>query len=129
MIGVRLRTAVAAVACVLLVGAAACRKRAAAQAPALGTPPGPGTPHLKITTTPSSARGPAPFTITIDACGSTDPDGDRLDFSFDFGDKNTKPLDYCQQIHTYAFPGSYQCQVCTSDGHNSACDTVLIHVS
>ena len=62
--------------------------------------------------------GPAPLTITFDISGSSDPDGEIVSFSLDFGD-GSKPFvgtDITQPIeHTYQSPGTYFARVTLTD--------------
>jgi len=48
-------------------------------------------------------------------CLSSDPDGDRLVFFFDFGDKATAQGGSCRTTHTYGIRGMYSASVCVWD--------------
>ncbi len=62
-------------------------------------------------------EGSAPLVVTVDASASTDPDGDRLFYLWDFG---TATQDYpaVGQVarYTYTEPGSYSISLQISDG-------------
>jgi hypothetical protein len=117
-------------ACVIALAVSGCQKRPRKPAPgsALATP-GPKPPALKIVTTPNPARGAAPLDVTIDVCTSSDPEGDVLSFSFDFGDGAKKSNDYCRQGHLYVRSGTYTGRVCASDGITSVCEPFTVQAS
>ncbi|HVG11212.1 MAG TPA: PQQ-dependent sugar dehydrogenase [Thermoanaerobaculia bacterium] len=78
-----------------------------------------------------STSGPVPFTVTLDATGSSDPDsGNTLLYFWDFGDgtpeASTKSLTFG---HTYVNPGIYTATLRVRDNHFafSTPDTVTIH--
>ena len=58
-------------------------------------------PNAVLTTRPDPPSGPDPLTVEFDLCRSTDPDGDRLNFFFNFGDGATSS-DGCLVSHTYS---------------------------
>jgi len=62
--------------------------------------------------------GTAPLTITFDISASSDPDGEIVSFTFDFGD-GSEPLegtDITEPIeHTYETPGSYFARLTVKD--------------
>jgi len=62
--------------------------------------------------------GTAPLTITFDISASSDPDGEIVSFTFDFGD-GSEPLegtDITEPIeHTYETPGSYFAKLTVKD--------------
>lgn len=70
-------------------------------------------------------NGPAPLNVAFDATGSSDPDGDALTFSWNFGDGTTGTG--ATPTHTYAQAGTYNAVVTVSDGRGgSATATVRI---
>src|SRR6185312_12952010 len=65
-----------------------------------------GTPH----------EGVAPLAVSFDASGSTDPDGDSLSFTFDFGDGTPTVTQSNPKIaHTYQSGGNYFATVTATD--------------
>ncbi len=76
----------------------------------------------------SPASGPAPLTVQFSSTGSSDPDGDPITFSWNFGDATTSTA--ASPSHVYSGTGSYTATLTVSDGFggsNSA--TVPISVS
>ncbi len=72
-----------------------------------------------------------PMTATVDASGSTDPDGDALEYSFDLGDGNwTGWRGDASLMHEYAANGSYEVTVrvrdLTSAGMSYSVATVTV---
>lgn len=103
-----------------------CTQTVTANAPPPQPPNRPPVTRLRIN--PDPATGPAPLLVAFNACGSTDPDGDRLKFLFDFGDGVKGSSRLCRDDHTYA-RGTYTAQVCVTDeqpGHEE-CRTFLVH--
>ncbi|HET7173766.1 MAG TPA: sigma-70 family RNA polymerase sigma factor [Nocardioidaceae bacterium] len=100
-----------------------------------GGQPGGGSLAPSATLALSTTGGPAPLTVTVDASGSTDPRGEALTYTFDFGDnhgsggagalvlgwqdltRGSSPV----ASHTYRYPGTYLLQVTVSDtsGHST----------
>ena len=98
---------------------ASCNQTITASAP----PPAPpnSAPTLNARTNPAPATGPAPFVVAFNACKTVDPDNDKLEFTYDFGDGDKKSSGRCSTDHTYA-RGNYTAQVCVTDeqpGHQS----------
>lgn len=64
--------------------------------------------------------GTAGEPVLFDASGSSDPDGDTLTFTWDFGD-GTAPVETTDTTveHVYADPGTYTAQLTVSDGTDS----------
>jgi PKD repeat protein len=65
------------------------------------------------------ATGEVPLTVVFDASRSKDPDGNIVDYTWDFGDgtpveKGASPT----RSHTYSAKGVYQCVVGTRDDRN-----------
>lgn len=74
-------------------------------------------PTAKLAVTPSS--GTAPLAVTADASGSSDPQGQSLTYSFDFGDGTTTgPQSAAKATHTYSAAGSYTVKVTVTDTSN-----------
>ena len=72
--------------------------------------PGNGTPIARMQANPTS--GPAPLAVSFNGRGSSDPDGDALTYSWDFGDGTTSTAP--SPSHTYA-AGNYTAQLTVSD--------------
>ena len=79
----------------------------------MGDPtPGPNEPptaSFRI----SVAEGPAPLNVTFDAGASSDPDGEIIDFAWDFGDGNTGSGEIV--THTYQAPGAFRPRLTVTD--------------
>jgi hypothetical protein len=58
-------------------------------------------PNAVLKVTPDPPQGPGPLTVTFDMCGSSDVDGDPIQFFFTFGDGATASGS-CVESHTYA---------------------------
>ena len=95
----------------------------AADANALGCPqppPPPNRPPVCRLTAPAQAQvGEA---VTLDASGSSDPDGDPLSYTWDFGD-GTPPAKttFARTTHSYAKIGGYAVKVTVDDGKGGSC--------
>ena len=75
-------------------------------------PPGNVAPSVQAAALPSS--GEAPLTVILSAAG-TDPDGDKLTYTWDFDDGSTGSG--AEVTHVYAQAGTYRATVTASDGH------------
>lgn len=69
-------------------------------------------PTAYFTITPDS--GQAPIVVNFDASGSSDPDGDPLDFTWDFGDGQSGVG--VSPSHEFAVGGSFSVTLTVSDG-------------
>jgi len=71
--------------------------------------------------------GLAPLTVTFDASGSSDPDGDALNFRWEFGDGTTGSGQ--RTTHTFQSPGQYRVLLAVVDAWGAvAYDSVAIEV-
>ncbi|MEU7892822.1 ThuA domain-containing protein [Nonomuraea sp. NPDC049152] len=70
-------------------------------------------PIAKITT--SRTDGPAPLSVEFDSAGSFDPDGDPIDFSWDFDGDGTFDSTEAKATHVYAAKGQYTAQLKVKD--------------
>jgi len=77
--------------------------------------------------TPSTLNNPG-GTTTFN-CSATDPNGDTLTYTINFGDGTTSGSG-SQTVHTYATPGTYTATVTVSDGNgNSAGQSLQVTVN
>jgi PKD repeat protein len=93
---------------------------------ASGTQPPPqgGVPLAVATAQPLT--GPAPLTVAFDGSGSSDPDGDLLAYSWDFGDGTVDSGS--QSTHTYELAGSYQASLTVDDSKDGS-DTATLTIN
>jgi hypothetical protein len=97
----------------------------AADANALGCPvpvaaaPANRPPVCRLSVAPQGQVGEA---VTLDASGSSDPDGNPLTYTWDFGDgtPSTKS-DSPRMTHSYARVGNYTAKVTVDDGRGGMC--------
>lgn len=82
---------------------------------------GKGPNQAPIASLVIQAHGP---TVFIDGSGSTDPNGDSLRYSIDFGDGKT--LSGPSAWHTYHQAGDYKVTLSLSDGELSATKTQIV---
>ena len=68
-------------------------------------------------------QGPAPLTVNFSSAGSSDPEGQPLSYSWDFGDGTTSTA--ASPPHTYNNPGRYTVRLTVSDGTNSTISNPL----
>ncbi len=88
-------------------------------------------PVVRAKINPSPAVGRAPLTVNLNACDSADPDGDRLIFTFDFGDGRRFDSTFCRHEHVYTGTGRFVASVCATDGEpgHDGCTTFDVTVS
>ena len=85
-----------------------------------------GPPVAQAAGTPLS--GTAPLAVAFSSAGSSDPDGDTLSHSWEFGD-GTPNSTAANPSHTYTTPGTYTAKLTVSDGKgNSDSKTVSVEV-
>lgn len=92
-----------------------------AKALACPAPPAPpNRPPVCRLTVP--AEGQAGTPVTLDASGSSDPDGDPLSYTWDFGDGTPPAKTTMARItHNYARVGGYVVKVTVDDGRGGSC--------
>ena len=76
-----------------------------------------------VQATASPTQGPTPLTVSFSSAGSSDPEGQPLAYSWNFGDGQTATL--ANPTHTYASAGAYQARLTVSDGTNSVLSTPI----
>ncbi|MBD3343767.1 MAG: PKD domain-containing protein, partial [Chitinivibrionales bacterium] len=79
-------------------------------------PPTNNPPSANFTADPAS--GEAPLDVTVDASGSSDPDGDNLSYTWDFGDGVSSSG--MTAGHTYTTAGNYTITLTVSDGNGGS---------
>ena len=85
-------------------------------APAVANRP----PVCRLTVTPPQTQ--VGEVVTLDASGSSDPDGDRLSFTWDFGDGTPPAKTTIPRItHSYARVGNFAIKVTVDDGRGGLC--------
>jgi PKD repeat protein len=70
--------------------------------------------------------GGAHDAVLFDGTMSSDPDGDPLTYSWDFGDGTSKPG--AKLYHTFAKPGRYAVRLTVNDGKRAACSLAVDEV-
>ena len=71
----------------------------------------------------SPTQGPTPLTVNFSSSGSSDPEGQPLSYSWNFGDGTTSTQ--ANPSHTYTVAGPYQARLTVSDGVNSTLSTPI----
>ena len=75
----------------------------------------------------SGFEGSAPFSVTFDARSSSDPDGEIVDFGWEFGDGATASGEVVR--HTYQDPGAYRPRLTVTDDRGAqavAVDSLIL---
>lgn len=106
---------------------ATCRMSINAAAPSTANHP----PNAVFIFSPRPAEGFAPLRVVANMCESTDPDGDKLLFTYVWGNGSFHDGGRCVWDHTYR-RGFYVLKVCVGDqqpGHTDVCETrnVVVH--
>lgn len=74
-------------------------------------------PNAVFRVNPNPPVGTRPLKVIFNMCGSTDPDGDELRYSFDYdGDGVAEARGLCYASHTYQKFGLRRATVCVTDG-------------
>jgi PKD repeat protein len=86
------------------------------------------TPTAVAAASPTS--GPAPLTVSFDATGSSDPDGDALSYAWDFdNDGQYDDSTAAQPSHTFTGSGNVMVGLRVSDGRGASdTDSIVISV-
>jgi PKD repeat protein len=71
----------------------------------------------------SALTGVAPLAVVFSSAGTTDPEGQPLTYSWNFGDGTTSTS--ANPSHTYTAAGSYTAQLTASDGTTNAISSTL----
>lgn len=85
-------------------------------------------PEPVIAIAEGSPYGTAPLTITFDISASSDPDGEIVTFTFDFGDgsESVEGTDIAEPIeHTYETPGGYFARLTVKDNGGASASVML----
>ena len=78
-------------------------------------------PVVSASANPTS--GSTPLNVAFSSSGSSDPEGQPLTYSWNFGDGGTSTA--ANPSHTYASPGTYQARLTVSDGVNNSTSTPI----
>jgi PKD repeat protein len=80
-----------------------------------------GAPNLPPTASliATPASGTAPLSVSLNASGSQDPDGQIASYSWVFGDGSTAAGTASIISHTYTSPGSYTARVTATDNRGA----------
>jgi glucose/arabinose dehydrogenase/PKD repeat protein len=78
-------------------------------------------PVVSASANPTS--GPAPLAVSFSSAGSSDPEGQPLTYSWNFGDGSSSTA--ANPSHTYASRGTYTARLTVSDGVNSSLSTPI----
>jgi glucose/arabinose dehydrogenase/chitodextrinase len=76
-----------------------------------------------VSASANPTTGPTPLTVNFSSAGSSDPEGQPLTYSWNFGDGATSSA--ANPTHTYSVAGPYQARLTVSDGVNSTLSVPL----
>ncbi|WP_343073359.1 PQQ-dependent sugar dehydrogenase [Pyxidicoccus fallax] len=82
-------------------------------------------PTAMASATPS--QGDVPLHVRFSSAGSNDPDGDPLQYTWDFGD-GSAPSDLAHPEHTYSTAGVYMARLSVSDGRGGV-HSAMVRIS
>jgi hypothetical protein len=72
----------------------------------------------------SPTAGTVPLAVQFSSAGTSDPDGDPLQYSWSFGD-NTPVVTLSNPLHTYTSAGSYTAGLTVSDGRGGSASVTV----
>jgi outer membrane protein OmpA-like peptidoglycan-associated protein len=92
------------------------------------TPAPPAAPanHPPQARLKASVEGNVKALLTFYATDSSDPDGDKLTYHWDFGDGKTASFTFPVATHRYAKPGNYTVQLLVDDGRGGSDTTTVL---
>ena len=70
-----------------------------------------------VSASANPTQGPTPLIVNFSSAGTSDPEGQSLIYSWDFGDGTTSAA--ANPTHTYSVAGPYQARLSVSDGVNT----------
>jgi hypothetical protein len=100
--------------------------------PPPGAPADNSAPSLSLRFT--DRTGPAPLTLTVRMCESSDPDRDHLNYLYKWGDGSGpeyhEHAGFCSLSHTYRRVGRHRAIFCVDDGWSDhrVCDDFFVTV-
>jgi PKD repeat protein len=115
-----LRSSLLCCVCTLAAAGAGCKKTAPVT-PVVTN----GAPSIASVSSSSSQGLQAATSFTFNA-QATDPDGDALTYSWDFGDQSTSSA--AAPAHVYQQSGAYTVKLSVSDGKDSATNQIAVNV-
>jgi ABC-type oligopeptide transport system substrate-binding subunit len=80
-------------------------------------PAGDVAPVLILRFKPYVPEGPAPFELVVDMCDSYDSNGDRIHYTYDFGNGTRFTTDFCHDKLKYKQRGEFHANFCVQDEH------------
>jgi outer membrane protein OmpA-like peptidoglycan-associated protein len=96
----------------------------------VAAPPPPPANRAPTASVRCPAEGEANAVITFNAEGSSDPDGDRLTYRWDFGDGETQSFTFPNATHRYTRAGNFTVRLTVDDGrggtHSATCTVTII---
>lgn len=88
-------------------------------------------PVLQLKLTPERIRGAFPLTVDLNMCRSTDPDGEGLQFAYEWAAEGKRLSSECRASRTYESPIRSVAYFCVWDGHpeHLVCRSFKVDVS
>jgi len=80
-------------------------------------PAGNSAPVLILRFKPYVPQGTKPFDLVVDMCDSYDADGDRIHYTYDFGNGTKFTTDFCHDSLKYKEAGTYHANFCVQDDY------------
>jgi hypothetical protein len=98
--------------------------------PAAPAPEANAAPTLRFAINPDLPGGPVPQVVTVNMCGSTDPEGEPLVYEYKWGGGAQHFSYFCRSTHVYDQPGSVRAFFCVHDEHdNQSCVSQRIDIT